>query len=48
MIARVAKRLGVNYLWGLVMFTLGVIGGAAVVGVVAGLFGATVCGAAIH
>jgi hypothetical protein len=48
MIAKVAKRFGLNYLWGLFMFTLGVIGGAAMVGVVAGLFGATVCGAVTH
>lgn len=43
MIAKTAKRLGLNYLWGLFMFTAGVIGGAGVVGVVTGMFGATVC-----
>lgn len=44
MIAKTAKRLGLNYAWGLFMFTAGVIGGAGMVGVVSGFFGATACG----
>lgn len=34
-----AKRLGVNYLWGLANFTAGVIAGAIVVGFTVGLLG---------
>jgi hypothetical protein len=42
MIARIATRFGLNYAYGVFMFTLGVIGGSAVVGVVTGIFGGTI------
>jgi hypothetical protein len=38
MIARTAKRFGLNYLWGLGNYIVGVASGAAVAGFVAGLF----------
>lgn len=37
MIARTAKRFGLNYLWGLANFAAGVVGGALVAGFTAGL-----------